>query len=143
MEEKNYKHEALPAGKYIRVLRLAPSVAFASEIKCRLEPLSLDSDILQYEALSYVWGSPVGDKRILCSGKELFVTTNCLSALRYLRRKHKPRILWIDAICIDQTSLSERSHQVELMGEVYSMAHKTLIWLDPGTNDSLMDTISK
>lgn len=39
------------------------------------------------------------------------------------------RILWVDAICIDQTNESERNHQVNQMGDVYSQATQVLVWL--------------
>jgi hypothetical protein len=41
----------------------------------------------------------------------------------------KKRILWIDSICIDQSSASERSLQVKLMSDVYQNAQDVLIWL--------------
>ncbi|UPX20767.1 uncharacterized protein EKO05_0010988 [Ascochyta rabiei] len=37
--------------------------------------------------------------------------------------------LWIDALCIDQTNLSERNHQVAQMGEIYSSAKSVHAWL--------------
>jgi hypothetical protein len=43
--------------------------------------------------------------------------------------KFSPRYFWIDALCIDQDNTSERSHQVQLMGEIYSQADWVLVWL--------------
>lgn len=40
-----------------------------------------------------------------------------------------PRILWADAVCIDQSDVEEKSHQVNLMGEIYGRASRVLIWL--------------
>jgi hypothetical protein len=57
------------------------------------------------------------------------VTANCIAAMRRLRHKKKRRILWIDAICIDQSSMDERNQQVELMGDVYSKARRVILWL--------------
>jgi hypothetical protein len=65
----------------------------------------------------------------------LQVTPNCLSALRALRHRSRPRKLWIDAICIDQTSTAERNQQVPLMAEIYGKAGQVLVWLSPGTQD--------
>ncbi|KAL2073742.1 hypothetical protein VTL71DRAFT_11068 [Oculimacula yallundae] len=39
--------------------------------------------------------------------------------------------LWIDAICIDQADLEEKSTQVLLMGEIYSKAAAVIVWLGP------------
>lgn len=36
---------------------------------------------------------------------------------------------WIDALCIDQDDILERSQQVSLMGRIYAKARHTMIWL--------------
>lgn len=54
MEYKPLNHET----NEIRLLRLRASSHRDDEIQCNLSTVSLDSDIPQYEALSYVWGSP-------------------------------------------------------------------------------------
>ncbi|KAK1751407.1 heterokaryon incompatibility protein-domain-containing protein [Echria macrotheca] len=40
-----------------------------------------------------------------------------------------PRHVWIDAICINQSDVPERSRQVSLMGAIYQRSTMTLIWL--------------
>ena len=41
-----------------------------------------------------------------------------------------PRLtLWIDAVCINQNDISERNHQVLLMGDIYRGATTVLSWL--------------
>jgi len=52
--------------------------------------------------------------------------------LQYLRQPSRTRKIWVDAICIDQSSTTERNHQVALMGEVYKLAKRVLIWLGEG-----------
>lgn len=128
-DEETFRHNPLAPGANIRILALEPSRDFNSDIRCRLIESSLDEARGRYEALSYVWGSQTGDREIYCNDKPYHVTTNCLLALRYLRRKAKARSLWVDAICIDQSSNAERGHQVELMGEVYKFAKNVIIWL--------------
>ncbi|KAI8946274.1 hypothetical protein F4801DRAFT_583578 [Xylaria longipes] len=95
-----YLYEPLPSARSIRLVSLEPSTKSNAEIRC---VTSFDSvrgkDV--YEALPYVWGSPTGTTPICCNGKELLVTPNCHDALRRLRRRFSPRVLWIDAICID------------------------------------------
>jgi hypothetical protein len=86
-----------------------------------------------FDALSYVWGSPVGDQPVFCDDKTLLIMKNCLSALQHLRLRRATGTLWIDAICIDQSSLEERSQQVKIMGHIYGMADEVLIWLGEGT----------
>jgi hypothetical protein len=58
----------------------------------------------------------------------LLVTANLQKALVALR-KAEPRILWDDAICMDQTNILERNHQVQLMWDIYSGAEDVAIWL--------------
>ena len=50
-------------------------------------------------------------------------------ALRRLRDPAVSRILWIDAICINQSDKNEKSHQVAMMGEIYSSCQKAIVWL--------------
>jgi Heterokaryon incompatibility protein (HET) len=142
MQNMNPKHEEvfkpnpLAPGRNIRMLALEPSRDFNSDIRCRLIERSLDEAQGGYEALSYVWGSQIYDAKITCNDRSFDVTTNCLLALRYLRKRAKVRFLWVDAICIDQSSNAERGHQVELMGEIYKFANNVIIWLgeqQPGT----------
>ena len=44
-------------------------------------------------------------------------------------KRYRPKFLWIDALCIDQTNDSERSHQVQLMRDIYSKAGRVIVWL--------------
>ncbi|KAK3901582.1 heterokaryon incompatibility, partial [Staphylotrichum tortipilum] len=39
--------------------------------------------------------------------------------------------LWIDAICINQTDVVEKSHQIGLMARIYSQSTIMLMWLGP------------
>jgi hypothetical protein len=65
-----------------------------------------------YEALSYVWGyadNPVTIYIGLEKKYTLAVTRNLATALRHLRYNDRSRTLWIDAICINQLDIAERS----------------------------------
>jgi hypothetical protein len=74
----------------------------------------------EYEALSYAWGAPSREWRVDCKGKAIFVTENCYNAMQYLRKGFEARCLWIDAICIDQTSDVDKYHQLQFMGSVFA-----------------------
>jgi hypothetical protein len=114
-------------------------------IKCHLHQIRLKDlrNELNYIALSYTWGDPVVRVPITVNGKTMQVTANLESALRHLRVKFGPVFhFWIDAICINQFDVSERSHQVELMSEIYSVAEFVLIWLGE-SNDDAMDIIAE
>ena len=89
----------------------------------------LDECTGSYEALSYVWGDGSEKTPIQINGSTLEVGTNLRLALFNLREPNKPRTLWIDAICINQDDISERNQQVTIMGDIYSRARRTVVWL--------------
>jgi hypothetical protein len=66
---------------------------------------------------------------IECSGRKLNITTNLFDALKRLRLPDADRVLWVDAICINQFDLEEKNIQVPLMKDIYSKASVVLIWL--------------
>lgn len=55
-----------------------------------------------YEALSYTWGTRVAKTKIWLGVEQFEVTENLYYALRNLRQNNVDRILWVDALCIDQ-----------------------------------------
>ncbi|KAI0969369.1 heterokaryon incompatibility protein-domain-containing protein [Xylaria arbuscula] len=128
--------EDLAAQNYdrtIRLLELLPGDP-ADDIHCLLTPHTLQADMEKYEALSYCWGSPAATKLIYLDGNVLDVTVNLRSALRHLRLTNSSRMLWVDAICINQCNIKERSSQVKLMGEIYRNAVQVLVWLGLSRN---------
>ncbi|KAL7893462.1 heterokaryon incompatibility domain-containing protein [Trichoderma sp. SZMC 28014] len=116
-----------------------------SEISCSLFLAELNerNDTIPYEALSYTWGLPGLTGRIIVDGCYLNVTDNLHSALQQLRYQDDDRILWIDAICIDQGNKKERGHQVEQMSKIYSEAERVIFWLGEGTveTDMLLESL--
>ncbi|RYP81861.1 hypothetical protein DL769_001821 [Monosporascus sp. CRB-8-3] len=104
----------------IRLLRLRPG-AWGDPVHAEMCTAKL-CDGPKYTALSYVWGESAEGYTIWVNGQEFPVTPSLYSALRYLRA-HKDTLvtqLWVDAICIDQSSTTEKNHQVALMGDIYS-----------------------
>lgn len=110
-----------------------------------LEDVCLDiihinlSDKPAYEAVSYAWATQDGDdslsQTVYCRGRTIAVTKHCEAALRSLRRRGRKRLLWIDAISIDQGNIAERNHQVSFMGSIYADASQVVIYLGPGNED--------
>ena len=70
------------------------------------------------------------------SFEQFQVTTNLAEALRYLRDEVESLTFWIDAVCINQGGLRERSAQVQVMGSFYSLASEVRIWLGPAHRSS-------
>ncbi|CVL02646.1 related to heterokaryon incompatibility protein [Fusarium mangiferae] len=99
-----------------------------SQIRCRLVQVYLN-DIIPYEAVSYSWESQSTPHEIMVDEKTLSITESLHDALRHLRRPDEDRMLWIDALCIDQTNIKERGHQVNRMGEIYKKADRVIVWL--------------
>jgi Heterokaryon incompatibility protein (HET) len=89
-----------------------------------------------YEALSYTWGDHSVTALIQVNGIELQITLNLFRALQRLRKGRKKRVLWVDALCIDQSNLAERSEQVPRMRSIYQRAERVVVWLGDATEDS-------
>ena len=122
--------------KEIRLLTLHEG-SFKADIRISIHTAPLTPDnIPTYEALSYVWGSLENQISIQVGVHTLAVTQNLAEALPYLRYRDKPRVLWIDAICVDQQDLKERSRQVRRMADIYRLADRVIVWLGPCNKDS-------
>jgi hypothetical protein len=93
----------------------------------------------RYEALSYAWGTAEDPVNIYVGNSKnyvLSVSKNLACALDHLRFKETSRILWIDAICVDQQNLEERSQQVGRMADIYRLAERVMVWVGPEEDDS-------
>ncbi|OTA96500.1 hypothetical protein M434DRAFT_27637 [Hypoxylon sp. CO27-5] len=65
------------------------------------------------------------------------VTLSLLGALKAIRPLTGPaRVLWVDAICINQDDFDERSSQVAMMRSIYRQAQRVVVWLGEGDNNS-------
>lgn len=93
----------------------------------------------KYEALSYVWGSPEPPQFIRVGshgGATLQVTTSLKTALQHLRYPDEKRIMWIDALCINQSDDVEKGAEVARMGELFACAAHVVVWLGPEADES-------
>jgi hypothetical protein len=102
-----------------------------------------------YEALSYAWGSAINPETAYVERQEttndhivsqstLELGQNLATALRHLRYLDKPRVLWVDAICIDQQNNPERDQQVQRMREIYMYADRVVVWLGLSSEKSAL-----
>jgi hypothetical protein len=83
-----------------------------------------------FEALSYTWGFPSPTYDITIDGHAFPVARNLRKALDDLRREDRPRVIWTDAICINQRDNDEKAHQIRLMRGIFSSAHLVCTWTD-------------
>ncbi|CAI9627806.1 unnamed protein product [Alternaria burnsii] len=136
---RSYRYRSLQHDDSIRLLVLHPSLngTDADPIRCTIQHAQLSDESLEYEAVSYTWGNAVQKQAIYFQHdtKELHVGQNCYNALRRLRRVHGDRLLWIDAICINQDNLQERASQVRIMDRVYDCASTVLVVLSETNTD--------
>jgi len=61
------------------------------------------------------------------------IQSNLSDALRAVREKDRPLVLWVDAVCINQVNKVEKSHQVTMMGKIYGTATEVVVWLGLAT----------
>jgi len=130
-------------GPSFRLLRLH-SGTIQTPIHCTLFDAYLNPElIIPYEALSYTWGGTEKPNSVILNERSFDVTANLHSALQHLRYENEERILWIDAICINQENLEERGHQVSHMGRIYKLAERVIVWLGPAAHmsDLIMDAM--
>lgn len=130
----------------IRLLILEPGTG-SSAVSAELVHSSIGSTPC-YEALSYTWGDSATKtidlgtqqrrtQHVLRAGSRRFqVTVNLEPALRHLRLENRPRVLWVDAIFINQRDPVEKSHQVGFMGRIYQNCSRVCVWLGDATDDS-------
>ncbi|KLU91742.1 hypothetical protein MAPG_10691 [Magnaporthiopsis poae ATCC 64411] len=103
-----------------------------------LEVVSLDAAPTFY-ALSHCWGTKPPSCNLQLGAENLAVRPDLAAGVARIRElaAEEPGLdppllyVWIDTICINQEDLLERSSQVQLMGEIYSLSARTLIWLGP------------
>ena len=114
------------AKRQIRTLKLKG--ADDGRLSCTLSVSSLDTD-QPYDALSYVWAADAPSHELLVDDQLLLVRTNLYDYLKLAAEKHyHPYGIFIDAVCINQSDLGERSDQVALMGSVYKQAVEVVAW---------------
>ncbi|KXX82394.1 Heterokaryon incompatibility protein 6, OR allele [Madurella mycetomatis] len=116
---------------YTRILNLFPSSNPEEPFRGTLEIINLEATP-PYEALSYTWGTDEPQDHIWLNGDlPLPIKPNLEAALRFLRPPagRPSRRLWIDALCIDQSNLEERSRQVQYMRLVYKHSARVIAWI--------------
>jgi hypothetical protein len=132
-----FRYKSLDSPGSIRILLLHPAPASSAKICCDLIDTTIsacDQDLSEhYVALSYVWGSTDDLQNIFLEGHQFKITRNLNEALHNLREEKRAIRLWADAICINQQDDNECNQQVSLMGQIYSLARHTIIYLGHST----------
>ena len=107
-----YTYLELPFKDSFRVLELLPGTS-GSALRCNILH-TRRKDEPQYEAISYTWGAPVFSYLLeeASSGTVLHITESLHDALQAFRHEGKSRVVWADAVNINQSDLAEKGHQV-------------------------------
>ncbi|CAN9240591.1 unnamed protein product [Alternaria alternata] len=140
--------------RFLQEIRLICIIPEADgPIKCKLKRVNLQSNRTpDYRALSYTWGAPDPVQKIAVNNQSFFVRQNLYDFLKAFRARlyrfqdcgnyeNEVQWLWIDQICIDQSVVEERNHQVEMMSDIYRKASYVYVWL--GKSDKWIELAMK
>jgi hypothetical protein len=119
-----------PSKQEFRLLTLLSSPDFSATLQAELQVVEIGSSP-QYEALSYVWGTAEFEHDVYIEHRRYPITENLDYALRYLRHRDRNRVLWVDALCINQRNTIERNGQVTMMRDIYQNCSADIAWLGP------------
>ena len=90
-----------------------------------------------------MWGSAENPQYIMVNSQKMTIRRNLW---RFLDLASEQRVMdadsyahgwfFIDQICIDQTNLPERNHQVQHMADIYRAAREVTVWIDASISES-------
>ncbi|RKU47064.1 hypothetical protein DL546_009005 [Coniochaeta pulveracea] len=136
----SYPYQPLTEPHSIRLLILQPNPDHEADLYGSLLHSTLeecDEDLVEsYTALSYVWGDASQIATVHLAGRAVKITATLGAALRDMRDETRPRRIWADALCIDQSNIPERNAQVTLMALIYRVAHHTVVYLGQESEDT-------
>ncbi|EXJ78391.1 hypothetical protein A1O1_08791 [Capronia coronata CBS 617.96] len=123
-------------GDKIRILqRVHDEPGGADELRFTLTDRPLSDIEGQYVAVSYFWGKHTEEKRyIYINGHRAFVTRRLYDTLLEVCRVCDIPF-WVDALCINQSDLAERSAQVLRMKAIYGKAKEVVACLGSEDDD--------
>lgn len=131
-------YRSTPLHESSEEIRLIEIVSVSPEIVCKLSVASL-GDEPTFRALSYVWGDARVTRTITVNGRQVEVTKNLADALQgvyHTLEKEQSystakvsRLLWVDALCINQKNVHDKNYQVPLMKKIYSSAERVFAWM--------------
>jgi len=136
-----------PNGDDIRFLRFKGNGRNKDEPGLRCSLVKASFKTTKYYTLSYLWGDPTPSERLVVNGLIVGITKNLSQALERFQAivdeaaVSNDQLIWVDAICINQSNSTENSAQVQRMDEIYSYAETGIAWVGPSseTNDLAME----
>ncbi|KAI7326926.1 hypothetical protein KC326_g25 [Hortaea werneckii] len=98
------------------------------EISVLLNLFSLDSPP-DYLALSYCWTEHPPTIQITLNGLPFWIRPNLHDFLQRFSEEWQTKWIYIDALCINQANVAERSSQVKIMDRIFRGARQVIAWL--------------
>jgi hypothetical protein len=127
-----YGYQKITSPRTIRLLKIQPRL-FGLSIS--LVNYQLDTDTpASFEAVSYRWGSGERTRIVEIDGKVLPIPASAYDILWGRASLWRTRLMWIDAICINQDDKDDKNQQVGLMRDIYDRATRAFIWLGDATD---------
>ena len=123
--EQAYRYNGITRTGEIRLVDILEAKS-GRPVSCSVRHAQIGDE---YTAVSYTWGNAVSQELIICNESQLRVSSNCDQLLRSLWDGQVRGPFWIDAISINQGDDTERSHQVDQMGDIYNGASRTILYL--------------
>lgn len=103
--------------------------------------MPLSSATGNFHAMSYRWDSTTNSPyTAIFSGQKIRISPTVHAMLRYCSTTTEILYIWIDALCINQADDKEKSIQVAMMFDIYSVAKEVIVWL--GGEDDRLSTNS-
>ena len=135
-EQPVFSYSSLSNPRDIRLIKVDPG-AWTGPIRYQVSHFYLDHQP-QYVALSYTWGDATKCRSVYTQSGYINITESLHSALQHLRRSfgRKEPVVWADAVCINQEDNKEKAMQVQLMGDIYTAATATIVFLGEKKDDS-------
>jgi len=167
----HYQYTSLGDEK-IRILRLLPGDPSAPQLEVEILSRTLSNskttpstasnipsaELPDFDALSYCWNPKSNtirhstqkhELRVRNSnnnGTALLIGASLHSLLLRLRLPNSDRLLWADAVCINQADEQEKARQIKLMPKIYSTARKVIVDLgedDDGAGAEAVDLLER
>ena len=136
-----YKHRRLNGDHSIRLIKLHesnPTTRHEGASVFSLVERSLGEPGLEYIAISYAWGTEDHTAslrlREVAHDAILRLTPSAHEAVKTIvsaPESESDALYWMDQICINQKDDAEKSLQVQMMGDIFRRASRTVIWLGP------------
>jgi hypothetical protein len=119
-----------PERNEIRLLRIKPVPHLTKVVECEIFHTPLET-APPYQALSYSWGDRASLEPLLVDSQIISVTPNLQQALQRLRPREGEQelVIWVDAVCINQSDIPERNVQTGKMRMIYQNAEMVSVWL--------------